>query len=429
MNTIRARLVAAAIAVLASMPLPSLSGQGAPPPAAAAAATSGDSLTVSLLTMGNGANVWELFGHNAIWIHDAVAGSDSVYDWGRFTFEQEGFILNFLRGRMLYSMGYVSIEDTKYQYQRFNRAIWIQELDLTAAEKLAIRDLIRINLRPENFYYRYDYFLDNCSTRIRDLLDRVVGGAVRTQLTSRSTRTTYRSHSLRLMQNDKPLVTGVDIGLGRPADKQLTEWEEAFLPTRLQAALRGVTLDGGARRLVKSERLFQPADREPEPAAPPPLGRLLLATSVIFIAIVGVLATRRSRGPRLVAAILVGVSAILAGIIGTILTLLWTLTDHVAAHNNENLLLINPLWFGAIGIAIVIARSRGGRVPRLVARVLLGLTTIALLLHVVGLSRQDNWAVIALVLPIALGFVVLERLATPTPATAYPQHAPESPTT
>src|SRR5689334_12283825 len=190
---------------------------------------SGENVTISLLTMGNGEQVWELFGHNGLWIHDNVTNRDTVFNWGVFSFHQEHFIPHFLQGRMLYSMGGDSMEDVLAAYRYWNRSVLSQELDLSPAQKDSILATIRRNALPENVNYRYDYYRDNCSTRVRDILDHALGGPLSVQAAG-LTDATYRWHSLRLMQGNLPIMLGVDFGLGRPADVKLTKWQEMFLP-------------------------------------------------------------------------------------------------------------------------------------------------------------------------------------------------------
>src|SRR5690242_7980746 len=138
----------------------------------------GSNVTISLLTMGNGENVWELFGHSAIWIHDDVTSRDTVFNWGVFDFWQPHFLERYLKGNRLYSMGGDSMERILFEYRYWNRTVLAQELDLTAEQKDAILAAIRANARPENVNYLYDDFRNNCSTRIRDIFDRALGGAL-----------------------------------------------------------------------------------------------------------------------------------------------------------------------------------------------------------------------------------------------------------
>src|SRR6266567_1075288 len=222
------------LAIAAFIALPLSLGAQLP----AAPAEPGSELTISLMTMGNGSEVWELFGHNAIWIHDARSGTDAVWNWGVFNSRVPHFILHFLKGRMFYSMAGDGLDETLASYRYLNRSVAAQELNLTPAERLQVKNFIDWNARPENRDYRYDYFQDNCSTRVRDVLDRVLGGAIARAAKTRASGTSYRGETLRLMQGDRPLVVGVEIGLGRPADRPITVWEDMFLPRRLHDFLR-----------------------------------------------------------------------------------------------------------------------------------------------------------------------------------------------
>ena len=162
-------MIVALLAALLGSQSPVLSQTPAP---ASQSAVPGADLTVYLMTMGSGDKVWERFGHNAIRIVDASSGTDSVYNWGTFDFDQPNFLSRFLTGNTLYWMEGATIAETMAKYQYLNRSVWVQELDLTPAERAAVRDFIAWNARPENLYYRYDYYLDNCSTRVRDMIDR-----------------------------------------------------------------------------------------------------------------------------------------------------------------------------------------------------------------------------------------------------------------
>src|SRR5437867_9473850 len=109
------------------------------PPPRDTSAVPGSELTISLITMGQGSEVWELFGHNAIWIHDARDGTDVAYNWGVFDWRQEHFIARFLKGRMLYAMAGFTIDETLRSYEYLNRTVWSQELNLTPAQRAEIK--------------------------------------------------------------------------------------------------------------------------------------------------------------------------------------------------------------------------------------------------------------------------------------------------
>ena len=148
---------------------PALAGTPTPDHASAA-------LQVFLMTFGPGRQVWERFGHNAIWIHDPVDGTDEAYNYGLFDFHQENFLLRFVRGQMWYWMAGFPAARYVAQYERDNRSVWVQELELSHDAKVELERFLRWNAEPEHRYYHYDYYRDNCSTRVRDAVDRVLSG-------------------------------------------------------------------------------------------------------------------------------------------------------------------------------------------------------------------------------------------------------------
>ncbi|HKN66659.1 MAG TPA: DUF4105 domain-containing protein [Gemmatimonadaceae bacterium] len=406
------------------------SAQPAPGPRVAAPAEPGSELTITLLTMGVGEQVWEQFGHNALWFHVARPPSfsgpvDVVYNWGIFDSSQPYFIPHFLQGRMLYSMGGYPYEQTLIEYRERDRAVWAQELDLTNAQKIALRDFVIWNSQPENARYRYDYYRDNCSTRVRDALDRVLGGVIRATFSGRKTDYTYRSETLRLTQRQSLLAAGIDLGLGRPADRQLSAYEEMFLPMRLRDYVRELRVDdghGGTRPLVKSERMLLPTISHPEASAPPHWMPTFLILGLIIAALFAVIGWRAARGSapaRFTAGTLFALWCFVVGCLGLILTLLWSVTDHTFAHRNENLLLFNPLWLVlAVLVPMTAVKGRVSQATRLLTFLVAALAVVALLLHLVGLSRESNGEMIALALPpaLALAWVVYRGTARPREA-------------
>ena len=198
------------------------------------AAPPGSEIRVYLVTMGPGAAVWERFGHNAIWIDDPSVQPDTAYNYGLFDFGQENFLLRFIRGQMWYWMAGFPAEPYIRTYLQDNRSVWLQELNLPPRARLELRDFLRWNELPENRFYHYDYYRDNCSTRIRDAIDRVTGGAIADQTAFRPTGRSYRFHTQRLTANDPLVFTGLLLALGQGVDRPISAWEEMFLPMALR---------------------------------------------------------------------------------------------------------------------------------------------------------------------------------------------------
>ncbi len=384
-RTRRVVLVAAAL-LLGANPLTLI--------AQALAVPDSQALGVWLMTMGPGDAVWERFGHNAIRIRDARTGDDRVYNWGMFSLDQSGFILQFLRGRMRYWMAAEDAALTVEAYRQHNRSVTIQELNLSGAQKAALYAFVKKNELPENRFYDYDYFRDNCSTRVRDALDQALGGVLSAQFRDKPTDLSYRDHARRLMQPDIWTYTGIDIGLGRPTDRRVTAWEEMFIPMSLQRLIRDVRVKnamGVDVPLVVNERVVVESSRQPIPDRPANWTFWYLLAGVLIGA--GILACVLTRAAP-VAYVIAVIWCVVAGLLGVVLTLLWSATAHVAAYQNANLLSFNALWLVLVGVFA--ARSRK---VRPFALLLTGAAFAGLLLWLLP-NEQDTARVLALVLPI-----------------------------
>lgn len=375
----------------------------------------GNDVKVYLLTMGNGPHVWEMFGHSSIWIRDTVTMRDTVINWGVFDRDQPNFIPHFLEGLMLYSVGGNRMADVLYSYRYWDRSVTSQELDLSATQKDSLLAIMRANFLPENVNYRYDYFVDNCATRPRDILDRVLGGQLRVGADS-LTNTSYRFHALRLMQGNLPLALGVDLGLGRPSDRPITKWQEMFLPRKLHdwVATRRIRDSTGALKpLVLSDRVLFQSSRPVEAEVPPSFGWLWLAGGIVAAAFLALgVAAYRSHGARVTAAVLMTIWSALMGILGVLVTALWAFTDHRFAHANENILLYNPLWLiVAVTLPMTLMSGRARTLTTRLLTLFAALGAVALLIHGVGLSRQNNLPIIGLALVPTVALAMVARRA------------------
>jgi hypothetical protein len=385
----------------------------------------GSDLTIYLVTMGNGTRIWERFGHNAIRIVDATRGTDSVYNWGTFDFAQPHFLQRFMTGNTLYWMQGEDMVRTVDIYRYTNRSVWVQELDLTPAERLAVRDYIDWNARPENRYYRYDYYLDNCSTRVRDVIDRAIGGQLKQAMASHLTNTTYRFHTERLFQFDRAVALGTNIGLGEVADRQLSEWEDSFLPARLMDHVRDVKFrdsNGAVHPLVKAERQVFVATGPPEPRQPPDEMARNLAIGLAVAVLLGVLARGASAGKRAARIGFTTVATIwtaLNGILGMLLIVGWAATRHIFMARNENLLQFDVLSLAlAVVLPLAIARGRAVRAARTLALVIAAIAFVGFAMQILPWFNQVNGEIIALTLPAHLALAWCVLALTLAPATA-----------
>jgi Domain of unknown function (DUF4105) len=362
------------------------------------------------MTMGPGEHVWERFGHNAIWIHDSIAGTQIAYNYGLFDFRQEDFLIRFLRGQMRYWMAGFPAERYVQSYVQANRSVWLQELDLPPGARLELQQFLEWNALPENRFYHYDYYRDNCSTRVRDAIDRVIGQRIHAGTAAVPTGKTYRVHTQRLTANDPPIFTGLLLALGPGVDRPISEWEEMFLPLALREHIRSVKLpgtDGTMAPLVKSERTLFLSTAPSPPEAPPRWLPWYLLLGLAGGGLAAFLGWARGSRPaaRVALALLVVVWGVVAGFAGTVLAGLWGFTDHVMAYRNENLFQVNPLaWLMAFpGVLALLKRPRAARLARTVATTVAGLAFLGFLLQILPGFDQVNGPIIALALPVHLG--------------------------
>lgn len=376
-----------------------------------------DPLTVYLLTMGSGDLVWEKYGHNALWIRDEATGTDRVYNYGVFDFESPGYWGRFIRGDWLYELAVSDIDLTLYQYAYLNRTVVAQELALAPEQKTELAEFLEWNARPENKEYLYDYFRDNCSTRVRDVLDMVLGGQLRQTTQGEPTGTNFRWHSRRLMADMPVVYTALNAGLGPESDQPIDAWEEMFLPEKLYERILEVQVpapNGGTQPLVRSERvLYEAEGRASDRIAPPAWIPGYLVIGGLLAALMAGLATATRKGSRVARlgfGIFTSAWSLLIGVGGLLLAGLWAFTSHTAAHRNENLFQFDPL---AIGLVLLIPAALFGarwaqRPARLLALAVAGISLLGFVLQILPGMDQVNGEIIALVLPVnlALGWGV-----------------------
>lgn len=353
---------------------------------------------IGVATMQPGEIFFERFGHNAIVVDDPALGRPVSYNFGYFDMDEDGFIGRFARGDMRYLLEALPLDEDLAYYRDVGRGVTIQWLDLAPAEAEGLAAALAENAKPENARYRYDYFLDNCSTRVRDALDRTLGGALRRQMETRSQGNTFRSEAVRLASPAFWMWLGFDVGLGPASDRPNSLWQDAYVPMRLAASLRTAKRDDG-RPLVSAEEAILPHRIAPEPVAtqvawwPWLLAGLAIAAGLRWLGM---------RHPRRAAWCALPAWTI-ASIAGVLMLFIWTATEHRFGWANHNLLLLNPLCLLLLPGAWRIARGRkGGRVFRALLALLAAGVVVAPFLHWLPLLPQRNAHWLALLVPVQL---------------------------
>ncbi len=368
------------------------------PPAATSATTAGAAPRIGIMMMQPGEIFFERFGHDSVLVADPETGEAISYNFGFFDPTEPDFVARFVRGDMRYRLAAVPYADDLVLYRHEGRGVSVLWLDLDDAQAREIATALADNARPENAFYRYDYFRDNCSTRVRDAIDRALAGGLQKQVVGRSQGLSWRDEALRLASPAPWMWLGFDIGLGPAADQPMTMWEQAFVPRRLSDILVEAKNSAG-RPLVRERQEILPHRIAPEPE-----GRArrwwLWAAWGVAIAIAIAWLGRRDAGSRALGAALL-LFWLLAGFIGALLLFLWLGTAHVMAWANHNLFLLNPLAWLALPGAWRMLRGRApGRWAARVAQLIALCAVAGLLVRWVIAQPQANLHWIALLLPV-----------------------------
>ncbi len=370
----------------------------------------GEDLIISLVTFSPGDDVASWWGHGSLVVEDQRLGAARLYNYGMFSFDST-MLARYAMGRLEFWVGEASPSATYRLYRALDRDVRILELNLTPEQRLEIARLLADNVLPENRYYLYQHYDDNCVTRLRDMIDRAVGGQLK-QADSVPARMTLRDLTRRYTAVSPPMSVLLDFLMNDEIDRPITRWEEAFLPDELErqvASLQVARPDGQKVPLVAKSWDFYKSNRTPPPEEPPRYGPWMLLMGLAVGASALGLAYWGRRGGRL-PRVLLGLEHVVLGLVlgipGTALLIMWTVTEHTVTYRNENLFLANPLTLLVLplGIALIFGSAKARAGLRVIWLALSALGVLGLVLKVIPVFNQDNWRLIALILPISLGF-------------------------
>ena len=305
-----------------------------------------DRAEISVLTLGPWqGQVYTAFGHSAFRVYDPVNGIDDAYNYGVFDYDRPNFYLNFARGHNIYKLGVMDYQNFEYTYIYYNRYIHEQVLNLRPHQKQRLFDFLQWNALPENQEYLYDYFYDNCATKIPEVVLKVFGDSVTFDGSHITTEYSFRELTDLYLQEQPWGDFGIDVGLGLPTDKIATPYEYMFLPDYVEAGFEHATIlqKGRKEPIVKQTNIIYeslPEDHSPGFFQP-------LTTFILFL-LVTLFISYRDLRRRKITMIFDGVLFSILGFLGIALLLLWTATSHHAAARNFNLLWALPTHVVAV---------------------------------------------------------------------------------
>lgn len=300
---------------------------------------------ISLLTFSPGEELYSIFGHNAIRVRDPNLNLDIVFNYGTFDFATPNFYMKFIEGKLNYILSVSDFQSTLYEYMKANRWVFEQKMDITLDEKQFLLDSLRINALPENKTYLYDFFFDNCATRIRDVFYESLDG-VKFDYTQIESGKNFRKLLEPYIHPFPWIELGINMALGVRGDRIATPWETMFLPDNMMEIFRYVRIE----RNNQSNLLFYPEKIIFEGKIPTETRLKLYDPAIIFWAlfVLGAIITfidlKRKKISLLLDKIIFGCS----GLLGILLVFLWFGTDHEVMEQNYNLLWAMPLHFPAV---------------------------------------------------------------------------------
>ncbi|GHN00709.1 hypothetical protein WSM22_21980 [Cytophagales bacterium WSM2-2] len=294
--------------------------------------------SISIITFGAGQEeLYTAFGHSAIRLYDSLNGTDIIFNYGVFNFDQPHFYLNFARGYLYYMVDIYPYDLFRDHYIKRNRFVHEQVLELTQIQKQKIANFLFWNMRPENQTYRYDYFYNNCATKVRDVFEHVLKGEMSFDSTFIKTNYTIRQLTDIYLGQQPWGDLGIDICLGLPMDKKAGPREYMFLPDYVESSFDHMTNTSTGKPLVRDKIIVFQSE---ESKAPFHWFHPWIVFGIVFAGVAFV--TWRDWQRKKLTKWLDVTLFLIIGILGILLLFLWTMTDHQAAAKNFNLLWALP---------------------------------------------------------------------------------------
>lgn len=365
------------------------------------AAPDSSRLQVSLITCAPGAELYSVFGHTALRIVDSAANTDIIYNYGTFNFDDPDFYSKFVRGKLMYFLSQQSFPDFLYEYAYFKRGVTEQVLQLSPTEKTEMQRSLFENVREENRYYKYDFFYDNCATRLRDIIFKTNIDSTYEPSAFAANGATFRDYLHNYLSRAEMQWTtlGIDLLLGIGADKTMTPAESMFLPDYLA---QGVSFASkGQSKLVERDQEHLPN------AQALPLKMPFWQTPLFFFSILAFLVILpsffRSSGLVSFQSIMDRIIFVLSGLLGLLLLFMWFGTDHQSFSKN-----INLVWAMPVNLLVAFSLNRSQKWLKVYLRyysLLLLLLMIPVLLH----SGLINFTLYPLILVLSFRSWMLSR--------------------
>ncbi len=315
---------------------------------------------VDLVTMFPGDGLFTGFGHIAFRVRNPLTGDDDVYDYGTYDAQDPLIGWHFLTGQLKYYCSHTTWERMLAWYSEDFGGIESRGLVLNEKQIDMLVAQVRVDCLPENAAYAYHHFFNNCSTKIRDLLDRVLEGqltrAMKGQPAQRSLRELIdASMSRPAFAPSRWIVYGL---LNGSIDATADRWDQSFLPYYLTAELDGMTVPDG-RPFVKNVELASGAKQGEPPDPPMWPGAMVLVALLIFGAVpMGLARWVGLRGSRVFAGMWMGAMGLFGGFYGLVLVFSWAVSPYPETKWNWTLTCFHPIHLALLVLGVGVALGR-----------------------------------------------------------------------
>jgi hypothetical protein len=302
----------------------------------------GTDTLIYLITCGPGTETYSVYGHTALRVVIPEKNSDIVFNWGVFDFSTPNFVWKFAKGRLDYMLDAATLKSFLQSYFYEQRYVIAQKINLESEEKAKLMALISENIKPENVRYRYDFFYDDCSTRIRDLLEKSIGNKLLYPPAETGKIPTFRQMVGKYQEPYPWLKFGVDLIMGSPGDKKALFRDRMFLPVDMKEGLSEAVVNRSGKMipLLQNPEVFLDFD-------PPETRHLFLTTPVFIFTLILVIIIilsaipKRRKVDKLIDLLVFSVFSALA----VLMIFFNFFTDHQQMRMNLNIIWLNPLIF------------------------------------------------------------------------------------
>jgi hypothetical protein len=300
---------------------------------------SSNDTTVYLLTCGPGTETYSIYGHSALRIIIPEKHIDTVYNWGVFDFNAPNFVWKFAKGRLDYWVIGESLKGFLGSYFFEQRYVYSQRINIDASEVRILLGLINENMKPENAKYRYDFFYDDCTTRIRDLLEKSIGEKLKYPAEEKGTLPTFRDMVAKYQSPYPWYKFGVDLIMGSTADKKASSRDRMFLPIDMKEELSKTVV----RRSEKMIPLLQNPVVLVDFESPVVKKMFLVSPPVVFtLVIILVLILAAKTKSRKIIKIMDIIIYSVFSVLSVLMIFFNFFTDHQQMRMNLNIIWLNP---------------------------------------------------------------------------------------